>query len=185
MDLSILDIGVTVLAVIFGIFGLREGFARQLATLVTFFLTMIALYVAYPILLEYLANQFTDWSVVKVTALGLLALALLSIGLFVLLKQLLASAMLANFSDGTNKGIGFIFGFLRGALIAVLILSMIAQFAGKSVRNEMRHNSYIGKWVCDRIAPMASEYVNREKLGEQMDALRDRVDLPTPAELIE
>ena len=48
MDLSILDIGVTVLAVIFGIFGLREGFARQLATLVTFFLTMIALYVAYP-----------------------------------------------------------------------------------------------------------------------------------------
>ena len=80
---------------------------------------------------------------------------------------------------------GFIFGFLRGALIAVLILSVIAQFAGKSVRNEMRDNSYIGKWVCDRIAPMASEYVNREKLGEQMDALRDRVDLPTPAELIE
>ena len=69
---------------------------------------MIALYVAYPILLEYLANQFTDWSVVKVTALGLLALALLSIGLFVLLKQLLASAMLANFSDGTNKGLSLI-----------------------------------------------------------------------------
>ena len=39
--------------------------------------------------------------------------------------------------------------------------------------------------ACDRVAPMASEYVTREKLGEQMDALRDRVDLPTPAELIE
>ena len=31
MDLSILDIGVTVLAVIFGIFGLREGFASSVS----------------------------------------------------------------------------------------------------------------------------------------------------------
>ena len=95
----------------FGIFGFREGFARQLATLFTFVLTMVALYVAYPVLLEYLANHFQNWSIVKVTALGLLALSLLSIGLFVLLKQLLASAMLSNLSDGTNKASDFYLGF--------------------------------------------------------------------------
>ena len=101
---------------LYRVFGLREGFARQLATLITFVLTMVALYVAYPVLLEYLANHFPDWSIVKVTALGLLALTLLSIGLFVLLKQLLASAMLTNLSDGTDKSLGFLFGFLRGGL---------------------------------------------------------------------
>ena len=46
MEWSGLDIGVSVLALFFGVFGLREGFARQLATLITFVLTMVALYVA-------------------------------------------------------------------------------------------------------------------------------------------
>ena len=51
----------------------------------------------------------------------------------------------------------------------------------------MRHSfrlqdrSLVGRWICEQIAPMASEYVNQERLEEQMDALRDRVELPTPA----
>ena len=185
MDWSVLDIGVSVMALLFGIFGFREGFARQLATLFTFVLTMVALYVAYPVLLEYLANHFPDWSIVKVTALGLLALALLSIGLFVLLKQLLASAMLSNLSDGTNKSLGFLFGVLRGAVLAILLLSVVAQVGSESIRSELQDRSMVGSWVCEQFAPMASEYVNRERLEEQMDALRDRVELPTPAEVIE
>ena len=56
---GVLDMVVSVGAT-FGVFGLREGFARQLATLITFVLTMVALYVAYPVLLEYLANHFPD-----------------------------------------------------------------------------------------------------------------------------
>ena len=185
MEWSVLDIVVSVLALLFGIFGLREGFARQLATLITFVLTMVALYVAYPVLLEYLANHFPDWSIVKVTALGLLALTLLSIGLFVLLKQLLASAMLTNLSDGTDKSLGFLFGFLRGAVLAILVLSLVAQLGSASIRSELQDRSLVGRWVCEQVAPMASEYVNRERLEEQMDALRDRVELPTPAEVIE
>ncbi|HBO87288.1 MAG TPA: hypothetical protein DD620_00870 [Verrucomicrobia bacterium] len=185
MEWSGLDIGVSVVALLFGVFGLREGFARQLATLITFVLTMVALYVAYPVLLEYLANHFPDWSIAKVTALGLLALALLSIGLFVLLKQLLASAMLTNISDGTDKGLGFLFGFLRGSVLAILLLSLVAQLGSELIRSELQDRSLVGRWVCERIAPMATEYVNRERVEEQMDALRDRVKLPTPAEVIE
>tara|TARA_X000000368_G_C22878998_1_gene644433 strand:+ start:205 stop:780 length:576 start_codon:yes stop_codon:yes gene_type:complete len=185
MEWSGLDIGASVVALLFGVFGLREGFARQLATLITFVLTMVALYVAYPVLLEYLANHFPDWSIAKVTALGLLALALLSIGLFVLLKQLLASAMLTNISDGTDKGLGFLFGFLRGSVLAILLLSLVAQLGSELIRSELQDRSLVGRWVCERIAPMATEYVNRERVEEQMDALRDRVKLPTPAEVIE
>ncbi|MAI20759.1 MAG: hypothetical protein CMF28_06000 [Kiritimatiellaceae bacterium] len=185
MEWSVLDVGVGVLALLFGIFGLREGFARQLATLITFVLTMVALYVAYPILLEYLAGNFPEWSVGTVTGLGLLALALLSIGLFVLLKQVLASAMLANLSDGTDKGMGFVLGLLRGGVLAVLLLSVVAQLGSEGVRSRMQDGSWVGRWVCDRVAPLAAEYVNRERLGEQMDALRDRVELPMPAEVIE
>ena len=132
-----------------------------------------------------MANQFPDWSLLKVTALGLLVLALLSIGLFVLVKQLLASAMLTNLSDGTDKGLGILFGFLRGAVLAILLLSLVAQLGSESIRSELRDRSLVGRWVCDQIAPMASEYVNRQRLEEQMDALRDRVELPTPAEVIE
>jgi uncharacterized membrane protein required for colicin V production len=185
MEWSGLDIGVSVLALLFGLFGLREGFARQLATLITFVLTMVALYVAYPVLLEYLANHFPNWSLLKVTALGLLTLALLSIGLFVLLKQLLASAMLTNLSDGTDKGLGFLFGFLRGMILAILLLSLVTQLGSESIRSELRERSLVGRWVCDHIAPVASEYVNRQQLEKQMDVLRDRVELPTPAEVIE
>ncbi len=185
MEWSVLDVGVGVLALLFGIFGLREGFARQLATLITFVLTMVALYVAYPVLLEYLAGNFPEWSVATVTGVGLVALALLSIGLFVLLKQVLASAMLANLSDGTDKGMGFVLGLLRGGVLAVLLLSVVAQLGSEDIRMRMRDTSWVGRWVCDRVAPMAAEYVNRERLGEQVDALRDRVELPMPAEVIE
>ena len=38
MDWSILDIVLSVVLLIFGVHGLTEGFARQLATLITFFL---------------------------------------------------------------------------------------------------------------------------------------------------
>ena len=37
MDWSILDIVLSVVLLIFGVHGLTEGFARQLATLITFF----------------------------------------------------------------------------------------------------------------------------------------------------
>lgn len=185
MDWSVLDVVVGVLALMFGIFGLRAGFARQLATLLTFVLTMVVLYVAYPVLLEYLAGNFPEWSMAMVTGVGLAALALLSIGLFVLLKQVLASAMLANLSDGTDKGMGFVLGLLRGGVLAVLLLSVVAQLGSENIRLRMRDTSWVGRWVCERVAPMAAEYVNRERLGEQVDALRDRVELPMPAEVIE
>ena len=105
--------------------------------------------------------------------------------LFVLLKQVLASAMLANLSDGTDKGMGFVLGLLRGGVLAVLLLSVVAQLGSEDIRMRMRDTSWVGRWVCDRVAPMAAEYVNRERLGEQVDALRDRVELPMPAEVIE
>ena len=93
--------------------------------------------------------------------------------------------MLTNLSDGTDKSLGFLFGFLRGAVLAVLVLSLVAQLGSSSIRSELQDRSLVGRWVCEHVAPMASEYVNRERLEEQMDALRDRVELPTPAEVIE
>ena len=65
------------------------------------------------------------------------------------------------------------------------MLSLVAQLGSASIRSELQDRSLVGRWVCEQIAPMASEYVNRERLEEQMDALRDRVELPTPAEVIE
>ena len=62
---------------------------------------------------------------------------------------------------------------------------MVAQLGSESIRSELQDRSLVGRWVCEQIAPMASEYVNRERLEEQMDALRDRVELPTPAEVID
>ena len=169
----------------FGVHGLNEGFARQLATLITFFLTVSGLYFAYPLLLEYLAYNFPNLGVVTVSALGLAALALLSIGLFVLLKQLLVSAMLSNISEKADKGIGFLFGLLRGGLILILILSLVAVLGGDRVNAMMSQKSMAGRWICEEFVDRASTYVSRDKMVEQVEGLRDRVELPTPVELIE
>jgi len=185
MDWSILDIVLSVVLLIFGVHGLTEGFARQLATLITFFLTVAGLYFAYPLLLEYLACNFPHLSVATVTALGLAALALICIGLFVILKQLLVSAMLSNISEKVDKGLGFVFGVLRGGLIMLLILSLVAHVGSAGVEEMMSRKSIAGKWICEEFIERASSVIDRDKIAAQMEGLRDRVELPTPAELIE
>ena len=60
MNFSILDIIVSGVILFFGFTGLKKGFAQQLSTLLTFLLTVMAIYYAYPVFLQYLAATFTN-----------------------------------------------------------------------------------------------------------------------------
>ena len=69
--------------------------------------------------------------------------------------------MLTNLSDGTDKSLGFYWVFTRRGY------SFGAKLGGSigsaSIRSELQDRSLVGRWVCEQVAPMASEYVNRER----------------------
>ncbi len=182
MGWGVLDVCTGAAVLFFGIRGLRTGFARQMAVIMTFGITLLVLYFTYPALLEYLARSFPKMSSTTVTYFGLGALGLLAIGLFVLLKYLLASAMLVRVPAVVDKRIGFLFGLLRGGLIAVVALVLLAQLGSDNLRKYMTDHSAVGRWVCLSLLPPASEHLNRAAFERQVDTLRDRVNLLPPEE---
>lgn len=180
--MSILDIVVLIFLACFGLYGFKQGLAKQLATFLTFLITVISIYYIYPIFLKYLSNTFSDLNKAVILTIGLSALVLFSIGLFVFLKQILSTGLSSSMSDNINKTWGCIFGILKGALVVIIILTIAMHFNEKGVKKKISKKSITGKWFTHRFYDHINKYMDL-KFG--IDDLTDRIDWADPIEIIE
>lgn len=181
MEFSILDISALVTLGFFGFLGFKQGFAKHLSALLTFLLTVMIIYYIYPVFLEYLANTF-GFGKASTLAIGLITLILLSIGLFVILKQILSTGISANLSEKMNKWLGGLFGIFRGALVMIIILTIAMHINEKAVHKSITKKSLVGKWFGNNFYNKIEKHINQEELKDSINALNDRVEWPEAIE---
>lgn len=152
--LSYIDVVYVVVCLMFAWGGYQKGFATQLAQVFTFFFVGVLLFFAYPLCFEYFTRVFRSLEQAYLMWILLALLLLAGIGLFILVKKMLAALFKAQISDSVDAGWGLICGFLHGAmvtLIGMIILVMVDR-SGKSY-DTMRIKSYVGKAVCHHMVP--------------------------------
>lgn len=185
MNISILDLILGIILLLFGFLGFKKGFAKQLSTLLTFFITVLAIYYAYPIFLKYLAATFVELSKTATLAIGLTTLALLSIGLFVIINQILSTGIASNISDNFNKGLGFILGLLRGSLLIIIIFTIAMHINEKAIYKGITSKSVAGKWFGDSFYKDIKKHLGKKNIEQGINILNERVEWPDPSEIIE
>ena len=146
MNVSLLDIFLGILILFFGFIGFKKRFCKAAFNISYFLLTVLLIYYVYPIFLEFLANTFPALDKNATLGIGIITLILLSIGLFVIINQILSTGIASNISENTNKWFGSLFGMLRGLLLLIIILSVAIQINEKNVGKWIEDKSISGKW---------------------------------------
>ncbi len=152
--LSWIDVAYAGVALLFAWGGYQKGFAGQVAHILTFLVSGILLFFAYPAIFEYLGRIFRNFSQIYIMWLIMAVLLIVTIGIFLLFTKLLARLLKTQISDGSDAVYGFILGFIRGLLAALFGMIFLVMFdsSGKTYDN-FKSKSYVGKLVCHEIVP--------------------------------
>ena len=184
MNINILDILLSVVILFFGFIGFKKGFAKQLSTFSNFFINCFVNLLCISNFLEFLANTFPALDKNATLGIGVITLILLSIGLFVIINQILSTGIASNLSENTNKWLGSLFGMFRGILLLIIIITIAIHVNEKSVGKWLESKSISGKWFSKSFYKEIKKHIDKDNIEEKIKNLNERVEWPDPVEII-
>jgi uncharacterized membrane protein required for colicin V production len=164
---SFVDMVFLGVALLFAWGGSQKGFAGQMAHILTGLVMGGFLFFAYPAIYSYLSRVFRNLDEAYLMWLLLIGLAVLTFGVFALSSKLLASMLKTQISDRSDHVYGFMFGFIRGVLVALFAMIFIVMLGPPRFYDSFRGKSYIGKQVCYTLVPRIQPHLNRATLEEK------------------
>ncbi|HEY5653680.1 MAG TPA: CvpA family protein [Pontiella sp.] len=174
--LSWVDIVFAGAVLLFAWRGSQNGFAAQVAHILTFIAMGICLFFAYPFLFNYLGRVFRDVQDSYWVWLLLAGTVAVAIGVFKLMARLLAKWLEREISATADCIWGFILGLSRGALFCMIIMIFSVLMDGSHTTYEsFRAKSYVGKTVCNDLIPHIQPRLSKAVLGEKVQSVRDRM----------
>jgi membrane protein required for colicin V production len=125
--LATIDIVILGVILLSALIGLTRGLLKEVLSLASWLAAfMLALYFA-PVVAEQLADQIDDGTVRMVTAFIAIFLTTLLAG--ALVQRLMGTLIRTTGLTGTDRFLGFLFGSTRGALVCIVALMALRQFA--------------------------------------------------------
>ncbi|MFU8817985.1 MAG: CvpA family protein, partial [Pseudomonadales bacterium] len=124
------DIVILAVVLLSATIGLVRGLFKEVLSLASWLAAfMLALYFS-PLLAERLEGQLADGSVRLVVAFIAIFLATLLVG--ALVQWLVGTLVRSTGLTGTDRFLGFLFGSARGALVCIVAIMALRQFAETS-----------------------------------------------------
>ncbi|MXW54755.1 MAG: CvpA family protein [Gammaproteobacteria bacterium] len=140
LTFSALDIGLLVVILVSSLFGWRNGFLSELISLTSWVVGVICAII--------LGKQLGDWMFSSIAldkawipqAVGstIILIVVLVVGAFV--QSLVKESLVRIGLEGVDKGLGFLFGILRGCFILIAVGII---FNLKSTNNEILKDSFL------------------------------------------
>ena len=171
--LSLIDVAFVAMALLFAMGGFQQGFAGQVAHVITFLVLGVALFFAYPALFSYMGRLFRNLNETYMMWIILAGLAVLTILFFHLIGKLLANVLKTQISDRADRAYGFILGFIRGVLVTLLIMIFLVILGPTKFYEGFRVKSQVGKLVCYEMVPRIQPHLTRAVLEERVNKLRE------------
>jgi len=157
--LSIMDMVLLLLLLIFGVRGLLRGFSGELAHLFTFFALAAGFIYALPPAVQYLEERY-GMSLFNARTLSTLVLLLAVAGIFFLLREGLATLVKAGLNTMMDKLLGLITGLLRGSCILLVFLVLLRLAPVAEIQTVVFEQSRIGSRVKRDLFPMLDRWLN-------------------------
>lgn len=171
--LSLIDVAYLAVVLLFAMGGFQNGFAGQVAHVLTSVTLAVVLFFAYPFLFSYLGRLFRSLHETYLMWLVLAGLAVLTVVFFTLLNKLLANVLKTQISDRSDRVYGFSLGFLRGALVALFAMIFLVILGSPKFYDTFSTKSRVGKLVCYELVPRIQPHMTRAVLEERVDKLRE------------
>ena len=172
---SFVDMVFLGVALLFAWGGSQKGFAGQMAHILTCLVMGGFLFFAYPAIYSYLSRVFSNLEEAYLMWLLLIGLAALTFGVFVLSSKMLASLLKTQISDRSDHVYGFMFGFIRGALVALFAMIFIVMLGPPRFYDSFRVKSYVGQQVCYNLVPRVQPHLNRATLEEKVKGWKQKL----------
>jgi uncharacterized membrane protein required for colicin V production len=170
---SLIDVAFVAAALLFGLGGLQRGFASQVAHIITFVVLGVFLFFAYPAIFTFFGRIFRDMDEVYMMWVLMAGLVGLSILFFILINKVLASVLKTQVSDRSDRVYGFILGFTRGILVSLFTMVFFVILGSEKFYNAFSEKSYVGQIVCFEMAPRIQPHVDKSKMGDGFDRMRE------------
>jgi len=171
--LSLIDVAYVAVALLFALGGFQNGFAGQVAHIITFVALGVFLFFAYPPIFSYLGRVFRNLPDTYMMWLILAGLAVLTIVFFILVSKLLANVLKTQISDRSDRTYGFALGFIRGAMVTLVIMIFLVILGTPKFFDTFSQKSRVGKLVCYELVPRIQPHMTRAVLEERVDQLRE------------
>jgi uncharacterized membrane protein required for colicin V production len=88
------------------------------------------------------------------------------------LSKLLANVLKTQITDRADRSYGFGLGFIRGALLALLVLIFLVILGPPKFYDAFRMKSQVGKLVCYKLVPRIQPHMTRAVIEERVNQLR-------------
>ena len=171
--LSLIDVAFVAMALLFALGGFQNGFASQVAHVITFVALSIFLFFAYPSIFSYLGRLFRDLNETYIMWLILTGLAVLTIVFFVYVSKLLANVLKMQISNRSDHVYGFTLGFIRGVLVTLTIMVFLVLLGSSKFYETFSMKSKAGKLVCYELVPRIQPHLTPAVMEDRIDQLRE------------
>ena len=172
---SFVDVAFLGVALLFAWGGWQKGFAGQVAHILTCLAMGGFLFFAYPAVYSRLTGIFRNLEEAYLMWLLLVFLAAMTFGVFVLSSKMLVSMLKTQISGRSDHIYGFMLGFIRGTLVALLAMIFIVMLGPPRFYDNFRMKSYIGRQVCYRLVPRIQPHLNRATFEGKVQSWKQRL----------
>lgn len=183
--LSLIDVAFVAGALLFALGGFQNGFAGQVAHIITFIALSGFLFFAYPPIFAYLIRLFHTLPDTYMMWLILAGLAALTVGFFILVSKLLANVLKTQISDRADHLYGFSLGFIRGLFVALIVMIFLVILGSPKFYDTFSQKSRVGKLVCYKLVPRIQPHMTRAVLEGRIDQLREALIQQEEAGVVE
>ena len=143
ISFNLIDVGLLLVVLVSMAIGIFRGLVREVLSIATWALSVIISMKYYTEFSGYLTGITDNETLRSGIAIGIIFIACLIIG--TIISHLISTLVKSTGLSGTDRLLGFIFGFLRGALV-VAIIALIVNFTDFS-ENNMWKNSIVTKQI--------------------------------------
>jgi len=173
-NIMLLDVLIAGVVFAFALSGLVKGLSGEIAHVITLIALGLTLFFVYPHIYRHLYHTFDQANPQLLKWLLLIALALLSFFSLGLISRMLTGILKSQFSVGTDKFWGFMFGFVRGGFLMLIVLIFVGILGPTRLRNILAGRSRIGGFICNEVVPVVQPYA-MERLNS-LDGVSEKVE---------
>lgn len=173
--LSWIDIVYIGVGLLFAWGGYQKGFSKQIAHILTFLMSGLFLFFAYPPLYDSLHKKFPDFNGAYLIWILFITLLLLSFLIFKLFTLWLSGKVKATLSERDDHIYGCSLGLIRGLLFGLLAMILLVILDPARTYEPFSKKSYMGKFVCKKVIPKIQPRLNRDAFKSDIRRLQNRM----------
>jgi len=178
-NLLIIDTVAAGVVLLFAVIGCRKGLSGELAHIISLVVLAASLFFVYPYIYSFIYRTMDQVNPHLLKWLLLFLLTMLSFFCLGLITRLLAGMLKAQFSPGTDKFFGFVFGFVRGTFIVAIVMIFMGILGPPRLYDILSGRSYAGRFVCYELIPIVQphvqQHIDRDQVSEKVEKIRGQL----------